>query len=383
MEKKSNRLDGKRIALCITGSIAAIESPKLARELRRHGAEVWAFMTSGALDIIGQNAMEFASSKQVITKITGKVEHLQEFDVVLVAPATANIIGKVANGIADSAVTTLILSTNARVIFAPSMHLTMYKNKMFRENLDKLTRAGYGVIEPLIEEKTAKMAPIEDIVERVVYELYKKDLEGRKVVITAGPTIEYIDPIRIITNKSSGKMGVALAKEAYFRGADVKLIYGRGTEKVPTYLDVEEVETGEEMLEASLRSLPCDIFISAAAVSDFTLKASDEKLDSTKEITLRLVPAPKVLERIKNYGGVKVGFKALYKADKDKILEAAYGIKEKYGLSLVVANDVSRDILGAYETEAYLISNSGVEYFPRASKFELAAKIFDILSGIL
>jgi phosphopantothenoylcysteine decarboxylase/phosphopantothenate--cysteine ligase len=377
MEKKSARLQGKRIALCVAGSIAAIESPKLARELRRHGAEVQAYMSDAALDILHPNAMEFATGKEVITKISGKLEHLYSFDLVLVAPATANIIGKIANGIADSVISTLVLSTRARVVLAPAMHEEMYESRILRENLGKLRRYGYGFVEPRFREGKAKMAKIEDIVDRAIYELYDKDLKGKKVVVTAGPTVEYIDPIRIITNKSSGKMGIAVAREAYFRGADVKLIYGYGIETPPPYLAVVHVETGQEMLAASLQEMPCDIFISAAAVSDFTVKEEKEKLKSDREIDIKLIPTPKILEKIKKHRCIKVGFKALHSVSEAELVDAASQAREKYGLDLVVANDVARDIFRSDESEVYLVSGEGVEHIPRTSKDEIAIEIFN------
>jgi phosphopantothenoylcysteine decarboxylase/phosphopantothenate--cysteine ligase len=381
MERKSKRLEGKKIALCVTGSIAAIEAPKIARELRRHGAEVRAYMSRASREILHPNAMEFATDKEVITEMTGKVEHLYEFDLVLIAPATANVLSKIAHGIADSVISTLVLSTKAKVLLAPAMHKGMYENRILNENLGKLRRHGFGFVEPRLEEGKAKLADVEDIVDGVIFELYKKDLKGRKVVVTAGPTIEYIDPIRIITNKSSGKMGIAVAREAYFRGADVKLIYGFGTENVPAYLDTTRVETGREMLSAVEEQMPCDVFISAAAVSDFTVEGEKKKLESGKTINLELKPVPKILKEVEKSKGYKVGFKALHGVDEEELLEAASKTRERYKLDLVVANDVSKEVFRSEENEVYLLSDKGVEYVPRTTKDEIAIRILDRIKG--
>ncbi|MEE9474715.1 MAG: bifunctional phosphopantothenoylcysteine decarboxylase/phosphopantothenate--cysteine ligase CoaBC, partial [Candidatus Hydrothermarchaeaceae archaeon] len=295
------RLKGKRIALCVTGSVAAVQSLGLARELIRHGADVTAYMSKSAMGIIHRDTMEFATGQEVITKITGKLEHLFEFDLILIAPATANTIGKIACGIADTTVTALVLSSKARVLIAPAMHGRMYENAIVRENIEKLKTHGYTFIESKFDENKAKLADICDIIDAAIFALSKKDYAGKRVAVTAGPTLEYIDPIRVITNKSSGKMGIALAREAYFRGAKVKLIYGCGTAKVPQYIDTKRVETSKEMLEAVEAAIPdCDIFISAAAVSDFAPSPTKKKIDTERgDLALKLMPTPKILERIK------------------------------------------------------------------------------------
>ncbi|MEE9612646.1 MAG: bifunctional phosphopantothenoylcysteine decarboxylase/phosphopantothenate--cysteine ligase CoaBC, partial [Desulfatiglandales bacterium] len=225
IREKSTRLEGYRIAHCVTGSVAAIEAPKIARELRRHGAHVQAYMSKDASKIIHPNSMEFATDEKVVTEITGGMEHLMNFDLVLVAPATASTISKMAVGIADSPVTALALATDAKIIIAPSMALRMYEKSILQENIAKLEKAGYVFLEPRIAEGKAKLAAINELVDAVIEEFTAKDLNSSNVTVTAGPTVEYIDPIRVITNKSSGKMGIEMAKEAHRRGANVRLIY--------------------------------------------------------------------------------------------------------------------------------------------------------------
>jgi phosphopantothenoylcysteine decarboxylase/phosphopantothenate--cysteine ligase len=330
-------------------------------------------MSNASQCIIHPNVMEFATGKKVITGITGKLEHLQEFDLVLIAPATANTISKIACGIADSAITSLVLSSKAKVLIAPAMSLEMYTSKILGENIRKLEAHGYKVIKPRQEEGKAKLASVSEIVDSVIYELHKKDFKGKKVVVTGGPTIEYIDPVRIITNKSSGKMGIAIAKEAYFRGADVKLVYGPGKEEPPKYLPSIKVERGKEMLSAVQDEMPCDVFISAAAISDFTTKSEKRKIESDKGITLELVPVPKILDKIKCF---KVGFKSLYNVSKEELLDVAFKSLNKYQLDIVVANDVSKNIFGCEESEVYILDGKA-EFISRRSKYEIAARLLD------
>lgn len=376
---KSSKLKNKKIALCVAGSIAAIEAPKLARELIRHGAEVAAYMTKDAQKIIHPNALEFATQREVVTELTGKLEHLYEFDLILIAPATAATIGKIAHGIADTPVTALVLSSRAKVLIAPAMHLGMYEHPTLKENLQELKKLGYRIVEPRVGEDAAKLAKIDDILDAAIFELHNKDLKGLKILVTSGPTLEYIDPIRIITNKSSGRMGVEIAREAFFRGADVKLIHGAGSYAPPSYLNATHVETGEEML-AAVEKESFDVFISAAAVSDFTVRKADKKIDSNKPLSLKLVPVPKILEKVKNRRAFKVGFKALHSAAKEELLKAAAKSLKNHNLDMVVANDVSKGVFGSEKNEVYLVSKSSAVHIPLTTKAEIAEKILDAIT---
>ncbi|NOZ76833.1 MAG: bifunctional phosphopantothenoylcysteine decarboxylase/phosphopantothenate--cysteine ligase CoaBC [Euryarchaeota archaeon] len=377
----SKILEGRRLALCVTGSVAAIESPKIARELVRLGAEVTAYMTPDSSGIITPDVMEFATGRPPVTRLTGKLEHLENFDLVLVAPATANTIAKIACGLADNAVTALVFSTKAKVLVAPGMQADMYSNPILKENMEKLRRCGMVLIEPRMEEGKAKLASLEAIVDAVISALYKKDLTGKRVLVTAGPTQEPLDPVRVITNRSSGKMGIALAREASLRGAEVKLVLGPTPEAVPDYIEVERVETAGEMLEVVKREIGrAHYFISAAAIADFTAEAREEKMDSRGgEITIRLRPAPKVLEAVRDSGAVKCGFKALHGVSEQELLDAARDLLEESGLDLVVANDVSGGVFGSDENEVYLVDRKGVEHLPRMPKTRVAAAVLDRL----
>ncbi len=379
--ERHETLKGKRIALCVTGSVAAIESPKIARELVRLGAEVTAYMTPDSSCIITPDVMEFATGRPAVTRLTGKLEHLENFDLVLIAPATANTIGKMAGGLADNPVTTLVFSTRAKVLVAPGMQVDMYSNPILKENMEKLRSHGMVFIKPRVEEGKAKLARLETVVDAVISALYKKDMVGKRVLVTAGPTQEPMDPVRVITNRSSGKMGIALAREASFRGAEVKLILGPTPEPVPESIPVERVETAGEMLEAVKKEINrSHYFISAAAVADFTTEQAKEKLDSRGgELTLTLRPTRKVLEAVKDSGAVKCGFKALHDVPEGELVDAARRLLQESNLDLVVANDVSRGVFGSDENEVYLVDKKGVKHLPRMSKTQVAAAIMDRL----
>lgn len=237
---RGNELKGKRIVLCITGSVAAIESLKIARSLMRHGAEVFTVMSPMSQKIIHPYLMEWATGNVVTTELTGKTEHIglagdhpEKADLILVAPATANTISKIACGIDDTSVTSVISTAfGARIpmIIVPAMHASMYRHPILIENIKKLQTLGLEFIGPIVTEGKAKIARTRDIIDTVIRELtIQQDFSGLKLLITAGPTVEHIDPIRIMTNRSSGKMGVALAEEALSRGAEVTLVYGLGT----------------------------------------------------------------------------------------------------------------------------------------------------------
>ena len=242
------------IVLCVTGSIAAIESIKLARELARNGINVKCFMSDGACEIIHPYTMEFATGQSVVTKLTGSIEHVKyaNADLILVAPATANVISKLAYKIADNPINTLLITAfgyKTPILMVPSMHNSMYK--AIKENIETLKGEGISFVKPKIEEKKAKFPNIDDIVLHSLRKLGNKELKGKKVLISAGATFEKIDEVRGITNRSSGKMGVEIAKEAFIRGADVTIIYGNMSVGIPKEFEVIDVESVNEMHDAS------------------------------------------------------------------------------------------------------------------------------------
>ncbi|ASJ13937.1 bifunctional phosphopantothenoylcysteine decarboxylase/phosphopantothenate--cysteine ligase CoaBC [Thermococcus radiotolerans] len=392
---KSRKLLGKKIVLAIPGSIAAVECVKLARELIRHGAEVHAVMSENAQKIIHPYAMEFATGNPVVTEITGFIEHVElagehenKADLILVCPATANTIGKIACGIDDTPVTTVVTTAFAHtpIMIAPAMHSTMYEHPIVVENIEKLKRLGVEFIGPRFEEGKAKVASIDEIVYRVIKKLHPKTLEGKRVLVTAGATREYIDPIRYITNASSGRMGIAIAEEAEFRGAEVTLIRTRGS--VPSFVENQvEVETVEEMLRAienELKAKKYDIVILAAAVSDFRVKEkASVKIKSGKALTLELEPTPKIIDRVKELqpDTFLVGFKAETGLSEEELIEAARKQIKRAGSDLVVANTLKA--FGSEENEVLLVTEKSVRKIPRMSKRELAERLWDEITSIL
>jgi len=393
--RKSKKLVGKRIVLAISGSIAAVECVKLARELIRHGAEVHAVMSPNAQKIIHPYAMEFATGNPVVTELTGCIEHVElagehpdKADLVLVCPATANTIGKIACGIDDTPVTTVVTTAFAHtpVMIAPAMHASMYDHPIVKENISKLKGLGVEFISPRFEEGKAKVASTEEVVYRVIKKLHKKDLKGKRVLVTAGATREYIDSIRYITNASSGRMGVAMAEEADFRGAEVTLIRTRGS--VQSFVENQiEVETVEDMLkavESELRSRKYDVVVLAAAVSDFRVEGKvNAKIKSGNPLTLRLMPTPKVIDRIKKVqrGVFLVGFKAETEASEEALVEAARKQIERSGSDLVVANSIGA--FGSDENEVMLVGKAFVKKIPRMKKRELAERIWNEIVKLL
>ncbi|AMM54775.1 bifunctional phosphopantothenoylcysteine decarboxylase/phosphopantothenate--cysteine ligase CoaBC [Pyrococcus kukulkanii] len=390
---KSRKLVGKKIVLAIPGSIAAVECVKLARELIRHGAEVHAVMSESATKIIHPYAMEFATGNPVVTEITGFIEHVElagehenKADLILVCPATANTISKIACGIDDTPVTTVVTTAfpHIPIMIAPAMHESMYRHPIVRENIEKLKRLGVEFIGPRIEEGKAKVATIDEIVYRVIKKLHPKTLKGKRVLVTAGATREYLDPIRFITNASSGKMGVALAEEADFRGAEVTLIKTRGS--VPSFVENQvEVETVEEMLNAieeELSKKKYDVVIMAAAVSDFRPKVkAQEKIKSGQRILLELEPTPKIINRIKEIqpSVFLVGFKA--ETSMDKLVEEAKRQIERAKSDMVVGNTV--EAFGSEENKVVIITKDSVKDLPKMKKRELAEKIWDEIERLL
>lgn len=400
---KGAELKGKRIVLCITGSVAAAESPEIARTLMRHGAEVFAVMSTMAQKIIHPYLMEWATGNDVITDLTGKIEHValagmhpQKADLILVAPATANTISKVACGIDDTTVTSVVstaFGSNIPIIIVPAMHESMYNHPILKENISKLKALGVGFVGPRIEEGKAKIAKTEEIVDDVIRKLEsKRDFSDLRILITAGPTVEHIDPIRVITNRSSGKMGVALAEEALSRGAEVTLVYGLGAAIPPAGVNVVPVETTTEMYDAvvsELKSKKYDVVIAAAAAADwmvekpFPYKVSTHKLD---KLELRLKPTQKIIDEVKKVSPATflVAFRAEHKLSKDKLIENAYGRLLDAKADLIVVNDVAQKDagFGTETNEVFIVDKKKkVVHVPLTSKREAARKILDAVKG--
>jgi len=384
----------RRIALCITGSVAAAKCPELARELMRRGANVKVVMTPHATKLITPQLMHWATGNEVIAELTGKLEHVeiaQWADLILTAPATANTLSKVACAIDDTPVTSVIsvaLGLGKPVAMVPAMHATMYKHKLLQENLARLRLAGIHVLEPRLEEGKAKLPEVQEIVSFVIGLLGPRDMQGMRVLVTAGPTIEPIDPIKLITNRSSGKMGIAVARIAAARGAEVTLIYGPGSEVPPANVKLVKVQTTAEMRDVFGRELGSqhDVVVSAAAAQDFAVeRPAEQKLRHSKPMMLKLVPAPRVLDGVRKLApdAFVVGFKAEYDVSDEELLKAA---KDKLGegLDMVVANDVARSGAGfGIDTNEVLIVTPSGSKSMNATKAEIAGAILDaVVAGL-
>jgi phosphopantothenoylcysteine decarboxylase / phosphopantothenate---cysteine ligase len=390
---ESETLSGKTIVVGVTGSIAAVRVVDLIRDLIRRGAQVHCVMSPAAAQILHPYALEYASGQPAIMEITGRVEHVEfcgvggKADLLLVAPATANTIGKMALGIDDTPVTTFAttaIGSGKPVMVVPAMHEAMYKHPAVLRNLDALREMGVAVIDPRIEEGKAKIASSAHIVLEVERMLGPHDLLGKKILITSGSNAEAVDPIRILTNRASGKTGVALALEARRRGAEVTIVH-RFLQDIP----VRQIyaQSAKEMLDAILTELEsgCDALISAAAVADYTLDASEEKIKSGKELVLRLKPTKKIIKTVRSaYPDLKiVGFKAETNVTEEELLSRAGESLRGSDLDLVVANDVGTGGMGTEENRVVIIDKEGRSMIVEGKKSQIAKKIIDALLEVL
>src|SRR2546425_3323749 len=315
---KGRELAGKKIALLVTSSVASFKAPEIARELMRHGADVHPVTSPFTEKMIGADLLEWATGNPVVTHLTGNLKHMGlgekgegHADIVLIAPATANTIGKLASGIDDTPVTTVAataIGSRIPVMIAPAMHEPLYDHPIVRENISRLKQIGVEFIEPEVSEGKAKIASTEKIVRSVIERFsnsQSRDLEGRRVLVTAGPTIEHIDPVRVVTNRSSGKMGVAIAEEVASRGADTTLMLGPGTVNPPSDIKTIRVESTSELLEAvldELKKTAPDLVFAAGAPTDYrpvTVAPKKIKTREKPQINLELRATPKILEEIR------------------------------------------------------------------------------------
>jgi len=347
-------LVGKKIILCISGSVAAYKSIELARLLMRHGADVTCVASKAATDLIKPSYFKWATGNEVITKLTGDLEHIKvadykQSDCIVVYPCTANTLGKLANGIDDTPISTVLsvgLGSKIPIVIGLAMHQAMYENPAVVKNIEFLKNK-VDFISPNFVEGKAKVAEPEEILDYTLQKFGSSSvLKGKKVLITAGPTIEYIDPVRVITNQSTGKTGVLLASEFVSAGSKVTIIYGPGIEIPPKGAKVIRVETSSEMSNALKKELrqKFDIVILAAAASDYTPEnPSKTKLDSDLlRISLKLKRVPKMINDIKKIQNnvFLVGFKAEANVSKRDLIEKSREKITQSGCDLVIANDI-------------------------------------------
>jgi phosphopantothenoylcysteine decarboxylase/phosphopantothenate--cysteine ligase len=394
-------LKSKNIILGVTGGIAAYKSAEICRRLKKLEANVVVVMTKSGTKFITPLTMETLSENEVITELfpankvvkTRHIDLATWADLILIAPATANIIGKIASGIADNILSTVIMSTLSPVLICPSMNENMYLNPIVQKNIEKLKGLGYRFVEPEIGDLACgtvgkgRLADL-DIILREVADILvkKKDLEEKKILITAGPTREPIDKVRFISNRSSGKMGYAIAQEAKRRGARVALISGPTNLEKPPGVGFHQVKTAEEMyFQVKSHLKEADVLIMAAAVSDFVPKfVQSKKIKRQEEILLELKPTVDILKKIsKNKKGkIFVGF-AL--ETENEIDNAKRKLKEK-NLDLIVVNNPNVSGAG-FEVDTNvvtLIDKKGkIEKLPLLSKGIVAEKILGKVAGLL
>lgn len=392
---KGNELSGRRVVVGVTGSVAAVRAVDLVREFMRRGAEVRVVMSPSATRLLAPQLFHWASGNEVVTELSGRIEHVelaQWADAVVIAPATANTLGKIAHAIDDTPVTSVVsvaLGLRKPVVVVPAMHLSMYEHAGVRQNLERLRSMGVEVVEPVIAEGKAKFPDTERVVERVVLLLGPRDMEGLRVVVTAGPTLEPIDAVKRITNPSSGRMGVAFARVAATRGADVCLILGPGTAAPPPSVRVVRVVTTSEMKAAFERELERapDVIVGAAAPQDFVVeKPSQGKLRHDSEVVLRLKPAPRILSgaRARVPNACIVGFKAEYEVSDAELERAAMKKLSEDQLDIVVANDVARPGagFGTETNEVVIVSRRGRRKL-KGSKELIARVVLDLALDLL
>ncbi|MGI0086866.1 MAG: bifunctional phosphopantothenoylcysteine decarboxylase/phosphopantothenate--cysteine ligase CoaBC [Nitrosotalea sp.] len=347
-------LAGKKIVLCITGSVAAYKAIELARLLMRHGGDVTCVASKAATDLIKPSYFKWATGNEVITKLTGDLEHIKvadykQSDLIVVYPCTANTLGKLANGIDDTPISTVLsvgFGSKIPIVISLAMHQAMYENPAVAKNIEFLKNKVHFISPQFVEAK-AKAAEPEEVLEFVLKKYGASSaLAGKKILVTAGPTIEYIDPVRVITNQSTGRTGVLLARELVLSGARVTLVYGPGTEPAPKGAKVVSVKTGREMLEAVRDEMRnrFDIVILAAAVSDYTvMRPSKTKIKSSSEkIVIKLGKMSKIIDEIKKIQKdvFLVGFKAETDVSEKKLVALSRKKLQESHADLIIANDI-------------------------------------------
>ena len=396
MNSERTSLAGKKIVLGVTGSIAAYKAVELLRELVKAGASVKVVLTESAQRFVAPLTFATLSRQEVMTDLftldyDAKIRHIaatEGADLLLVAPATANVIGRFARGLADDLLTNLFLASTRPVLLAPAMDADMYRHPAVQENLERLRTWGVRIVGPAEGELASgmwgpgRLAETQEILKAVTEILQPtNDLAGEVVLVTAGPTHEPIDPVRYLTNRSSGKMGYAIAQEAADRGAQTILVSGPTALTAPRGVEVIQVETALEMRAAMLDHLPkATVVIKAAAVSDYRLsRPSTSKVKkSEKSQTLELVPNPDILKEIGAQKGARivVGFAA---ETGDLLKQAGGKLKEK-NLDLIVVNDIGAEGAGfSHDTNVVSILDldGGVEELPLLPKRQVARRILD------
>ena len=386
-------LTGKRITLVIGGGIAAYKSLDLIRQLRRSGAQVTPVLTRAAAEFVTPLSVAALAEAQVFQDLfdlkdeteMGHIQLSRASDLLVVAPATANLMARIAAGLADDLASTLLLATDTPVLIAPAMNVRMWEHPATQRNLVRLKADGVQVVGPNTgdmacgEHGAGRMAEPAEIVAAIVAQLGPRPMTGKRVLVTSGPTHEPIDPVRYIANRSSGAQGTAIAAALRDLGADVVFVTGPAQVQPPNDVQVVRVETAREMLDASLATLPVDAAICAAAVADWHVK---EKLTQKMKKSPQGVPLiefsenPDILATLSAHASrpaLVIGFAA----ETEQVIRHATEKRARKGCDWIVANDVSHGtgIMGGTENAIHLITENRIEDWPRLPKSEVAARL--------
>ena len=391
-------MQSKRILLIVGGGIAAYKSLDLVRHLKERDADVRAILTKGGAEFVTPLSLSALCEEKAFTDLfdlkdeaeIGHIRLSREADLIVVAPATADLLAKMAQGLADDLATAVLLATDKKVLAAPAMNVRMWQHKATRRNVARLRDDGIAFVGPNEGEMACgeygpgRMAEASEIIyaiETLMGAKAKGPLAGRRVLITSGPTQEPIDPVRYIANRSSGKQGHALARAAAALGAEVTLVSGPVTLADPEGVRVVKVETAHEMLEATLDALPADIAICAAAVADW--RAADEathklkKQNQAAETILKLVQNPDILAMVAGLGARRPCLVIGFAAETENLIANATAKRRAKGADWIVANDVwaGTGAMGSDQTQVHLVTPAGVEDWPPLSKDETAARL--------
>jgi len=389
-------LQGQCIVLGVTGGIAAYKAAELLRLFVKSGAEVHVIMTRSAQEFVTPLTFQTLSGNPVHTELfsliqeqeIGHISLADRADLFVIAPATANVIGKIANGIADDLLTTSVMATKAKVLFAPAMNSNMWENPLYQDNQRKLEELGYHFIAPAYGELACgwegqgKLPDPQDIFDRACSFLARDDYQGKTVLVTAGPTREEIDPVRFLSNYSSGKMGYAVAAEARRRGAEVVLVSGPVSLAAPAGVNRVCVSSAQEMYQEVLKHADrADLIIKAAAVADFTPAARNEqktKKGDARTMTIELERTPDILAELgrRKKDQVLIGFAA----ETEDLLKNAKQKLEGKNLDLIVANDVTQEGAG-FDVDTNIVrflgADGSIEELAQMSKAQVAKALLD------
>ena len=402
-------LNGKKILLIISGGIAAFKSLELIRLIRKNGGSVQVILTRSGAQFVTPLSVASLSGEKVFTELfdltdeteIGHIELSRSADLLVVAPASADILARMAGGLASDLATTALLATDKPVLVAPAMNVRMWQHAATRRNMDILRGDGVSVIGPnegdmaCGEFGPGRMAEPEEILNAIssvpasALAEPKGSLDGKTVLITAGPTHEPIDPVRYIANRSSGRQGYALAKAAYDLGARVILVSGPVSLPIPEGVEVLPVETARDMLAACLDELPVDIAVCAAAVADWRVRAPDtekmKKQGQTDVPELDLTQNPDILKTIANHETNRPALVVGFAAETQNVIENARAKLIRKNCDLVIANNVGADsaVMGGTTNTVHIVSRDNVEDWPEMPKQQVAVKLMDLLANRL